>query len=139
MRQESVLVVDDNADCRGLAVAALEQEGFTVREACGAEEALATLRESGTPHCLMVMDLMMPGMTGWDLVAAVRSDPLLRDNPIIVTTAVPEDAPSDVDAVLEKPFDIDALVRIIERHCSRFRQPARTPAAGSDLAVTPYY
>ena len=113
MRQDSILVIDDNADCRGLAVAALEQEGFAVREACGGEEALATLRESGTPHCLMVMDLMMPGMTGWDLVATVRRDPLLRDNPIIVTTAVPEDAPSGVDAVLQKPFDIDALVRTV--------------------------
>jgi two-component system, chemotaxis family, chemotaxis protein CheY len=139
MRPDSILIADDNADCRGLAVAALEQEGFTVREACDGEEALATLRESGSPHCLMLMDLMMPRMTGWDLVAAVRSDPLLRDNPIIVTTAVPEDAPSGIDAVLEKPFDIDALVRIVERHCSRFAPPARVPPAASDFEVTPYY
>ena len=85
----------------------------------------------------MVMDLMMPGMTGWDLVATVRRDPLLRDNPIIVTTAVPEDAPSGVDAVLQKPFDIDALVRTVERHCSRFPDGARAPAP--DLAVIRYH
>ena len=76
-----------------------------------------------------------PGMTGWELVSAVRSDPLLRDNPIIVTTAVPEEAPPGIDAVLQKPFDLDALVWIVERHCSRI--PLLAPAATPDLAVPP--
>jgi CheY-like chemotaxis protein len=136
MREDSILVVEDNEDFRGLVCAALAQEGFTVREACDGQEALARLRESGKSHCLVLMDLMMPGMTGWELVSAVRSDPLLRNNPIIVTTAVPEEAPSGVDAILQKPFDIDALVRVVERHCSRIAQPA--PAAAPGLAVPPY-
>jgi CheY-like chemotaxis protein len=136
MREDSILIVEDNEDFRGLVRAALEQEGFTVREACDGQEALARLRESGKSHCLMLMDLMMPGMTGWELVSAVRSDPLLRDNPIIVTTAVPEEAPPGIDAVLQKPFDLDALVWIVERHCSRIPLPA--PAATPDLAVPPY-
>jgi CheY-like chemotaxis protein len=84
----------------------------------------------------MLMDLMMPGMTGWELVAAVRSDPLLRDNPIILTTAVPEDAPSGVDAILQKPFDLDSLVRIVERYCSRTAEHA--PAPAPVITVPPY-
>ena len=135
MREDSILIVEDNEDFRGLVRTALEQEGFTVREACDGQEALLKLRESGHSHCLMLMDLMMPGMTGWELVSAVRNDPLLRNNPIIVTTAVPEDAPSGVDAILQKPFDVDALVRVVERHCSRIPLPA--PAAAPGLAVPP--
>jgi CheY-like chemotaxis protein len=84
----------------------------------------------------MLMDLMMPGMTGWELVSAIRGDPLLRDNPIIVTTAVPEHAPSMVDAILTKPFDIDSLVRVVERYCSRAVQQA--PAGAPVLSVPPY-
>jgi CheY-like chemotaxis protein len=84
----------------------------------------------------MLMDLMMPGMTGWELVSAIRGDPLLRSNPIVVATAVPEDAPSTVDAILRKPFDVDSLVRVVERYCSRAAQQAR--ARASALDVPPY-
>jgi CheY-like chemotaxis protein len=130
MRGESILIVEDNEDFRGLVRAALEQEGFTVREACDGEEALARLGESGSSHCLMLTDLMMPGMTGWELVSALRSDPLLRSNPIVVATAVPEDAPSTVDAILTKPFDVDSLVRVVERYCSRAAQQEPAPQIG---------
>src|ERR1043165_5239202 len=135
MREESILLVEDNEDFRGLVRAALEEEGFTVREARDGEEALATLRESGRSHCLMLTDLMMPGMSGWDLVSAMRSDALLRGNPIIVSTAVPEESPSGVDAILAKPFDLDSLVRVVERYCSR---TARQAAAAPVLTVPPY-
>src|SRR3954451_14741499 len=96
MREESILIVEDNEDFRGLVRIALEQEGFTVREARDGREALDMLQESGSSHCLMLMDLMMPGMTCWELVSAVRGDPFLRNNPIIVTTVAPEDAPSGI-------------------------------------------
>jgi CheY-like chemotaxis protein len=135
MREESILLVEDNEDFRGLVRAALEEEGFTVREARDGEEALATLRESGRSHCLMLTDLMMPGMSGWDLVSAMRSDALLRGNPIIVSTAVPEESPPGVDAILAKPFDLDSLVGVVERYCSRtVRQAAPAPV----LTVPPY-
>jgi CheY-like chemotaxis protein len=127
MREDSILLVEDNEDFRGLVRAALEQEGFTVREASDGQEALERLREPGTSHCLMVMDLMMPGMTGWDLVSAMRSDPLLQGNPIIVSTAVPEESPSGVDAILAKPFGLDSLVGVVERYCSR-TAPRSVPA-----------
>jgi len=46
-------------------------------------------------------------------------DSMLRGNPIIVATSVPEEAPSGVDAILVKPFGLDSLVRMVERYCSR--------------------
>ena len=117
--RDSILLVEDNDDFRGLVRTALEHEGFTVREASDGQEALERLRESGSSPCLMLMDLMMPGMTGWELVSAMRGDSMLRGNPIIVATSVPEEAPSGVDAILVKPFGLDSLVRMVERYCSR--------------------
>jgi len=119
MRETWVLIVDDNEDCRGLVRLALEQEGFTVRVACDGREALAKLEESASSRCLVLLDPMRPGMTGWEFVKAMRGDPVLGDNPIVATTAVPEDAPCGVDAVLQKPFDLEKLVSIVARYCSR--------------------
>jgi CheY-like chemotaxis protein len=119
MRETSVLIVDDNEDCRGLVRLALEQEGFAARVACEGQEALAKLKESPNSRCLVLLDLMMPGMSGWEFVKVMRGDPLLRDNPIVATTAVPEDAPCGVDAVLQKPFDLEKLVSMVARYCSR--------------------
>jgi CheY-like chemotaxis protein len=119
MRELSVLIVEDDEDFRALMREALEMEGFGVREAHDGQEALALLRASGASQCLVLLDLMMPGMTGWEFVATVRGDPLLRGNPIVVTTVVPEDAPWAVDATLQKPFDLEMLVQVVERYCSR--------------------
>ena len=104
-------------------------EGFRVHEAHDGQEALAVFRASGGSRCLVLLDLMMPGMTGWEFVAAVRSDPHLRGNPIVVTTVVPEDAPWAVDAILQKPFDLETLVHVVERYCSRAPVPAQADAA----------
>ncbi len=104
-------------------------EGFGVREAHDGQEALAVLRASGGSRCLVLLDLMMPGMTGWQFVAAVRSDPRLRGNPIVVTTVVPEDAPWAVDAILQKPFNLETLVQMVERYCSGAPLPAQAGAA----------
>ena len=68
---------------------------------------------------LILLDLMMPGMDGWEFVVAARSDRRLRSNPIVVTTVVPEDAPWAVDGVLQKPFDLEMLVGTVEQYCSR--------------------
>ena len=125
----SVLIVEDNDEFRALIREALEFEGFAVREAHDGQEALAVLRASEGSQCLILLDLMMPGMTGWEFVVAVRADLRLRGDPIVVTTAVPEDAPWAVDAVLQKPFDVETLLRTVERYCSRFPIPAHADAA----------
>src|SRR3982751_20776 len=107
MREPSVLIVEDDDEFRALIREALEREGFAVREAHDGQEALAVLSASEGSQCLILLDLMMPGMTGWEFVAAVRADRRLHGDPIVVTTAVPEDAPRAVDAILQKPFDLE--------------------------------
>ena len=129
MRELSVLIVEDDEDFRALMREALEMEGFRVREAHDGQEALAVLRASEGSRCLVLLDLMMPGMTGWEFVAAVRSDLRLRGTPIVVTTVVPEDAPWAVGEILQKPFDLETLVHVVERYCSRAPVHAEADAA----------
>lgn len=119
MRELAVLIVEDDEDFRTLMREALEREGFAVREARDGQEALAMLGASRGERYLILLDLMMPGMDGWEFVVVARSDRRLQSNPIVVTTVVPEDAPWAVDGVLQKPFDLEMLVGTVEQYCSR--------------------
>jgi GAF domain-containing protein/CheY-like chemotaxis protein len=80
-----VLVVDDDPDFRDLARRMLEREGYTVTEAANGRAALDRLRE-GVPG-VVLLDLMMPEMDGFDFVVAARSEPAWRSVPIVVITA----------------------------------------------------
>jgi hypothetical protein len=84
-RDLPVLVVDDDADFRELARRMLEREGYTMVEADNGRAALDRLRET-TPG-VVLLDLMMPEMDGFDFVAAVRADAAWRSLPIVVITA----------------------------------------------------
>jgi GAF domain-containing protein/DNA-binding response OmpR family regulator/anti-sigma regulatory factor (Ser/Thr protein kinase) len=84
-RDLPVLVVDDDADFRDLARRMLEREGYTVVEAVNGRAALDRLRD--TIPGVILLDLMMPEMDGFDFVAAVRADAAWRSVPIVVITA----------------------------------------------------
>ena len=115
-----VLVVDDDAAIRRMIVAALRREGdYMFLEASNGREALDHMR-SQTPD-VVVLDLMMPVMSGWDVLRERQSEPNLRAIPVILISANrdPEIA-SAVDkgicAFLPKPFDIGALGALV-RSC----------------------
>jgi GAF domain-containing protein/CheY-like chemotaxis protein len=80
-----VLVVDDDPDFRELARRLLEREGYTVIEADNGRAALARLRDA-TPGVIL-LDLMMPEMDGFDVVAAIQGDAAWRPIPVVVITA----------------------------------------------------
>jgi GAF domain-containing protein/DNA-binding response OmpR family regulator len=91
-RDLPVLVVDDDADFRDLTRRMLEREGYTVVEAVNGRAALDRLRD--TAPGVILLDLMMPEMDGFDFVAAVQANPAWRALPIVVITAkdlAPED------------------------------------------------
>jgi signal transduction histidine kinase/DNA-binding response OmpR family regulator len=81
-----VLVVDDEAANRHWLARALEPEGFTVLPAAGGKEAI-DLAKAQKPD-LVLLDLMMPEVTGFDVVEALRADPSTRETPIMVLTAM---------------------------------------------------
>ncbi len=84
-RDRSILVVDDDPTVRELFRRLLEREGYAVQEAENGRTALARLREA--PPGVILLDLMMPDMDGFDVIAAARADEAWRTIPIIVVTA----------------------------------------------------
>ena len=82
----SILLVDDDPDIRSAVKEFLHHEGFTVVPAPNGADALNTLRTGFRPN-VIVLDIMMPVMDGWDFRAAQLADPSLRDIPVIVISA----------------------------------------------------
>jgi CheY-like chemotaxis protein len=111
---DTVLYVEDDFDLRETVADALKDFGFQVEQAEHGAAALAAL-DAGLRPLAIVTDLMMPQMSGWELVARVRRTPGLQQTPIIVMSAVAENAPLDVDAVFAKPIDILALEHELRR------------------------
>jgi CheY-like chemotaxis protein len=115
--KRSVLIVDDDPGIRLLLIAFLRRRGFRLLEARNGREALAEMR---TDHIdLVVMDLMMPEVSGWEVLRERAADPSLLRIPVIVFTAInSREATTDVldkhvYAVVAKPFDLEAFLTIV--------------------------
>lgn len=116
-RKRCILVADDDAGIRLLLATFLGRQGFRLLEACDGNEALEAMRAGSAD--LVVMDMMMPEVSGCDVLGERAADPSLRRIPIIVITAANRRevtaslAGKDVYAVLGKPFDLDALLTAV--------------------------
>ena len=108
----SILVVDDDRDVRDIISAVLETEGYDVRCAENGAQALAIMH--GPKPRAIVLDLMMPVMSGWELLEAVQMDEDLAPIPVLVVSAVR--APAGF-AHLSKPVSLDELVTMLDRVC----------------------
>jgi CheY-like chemotaxis protein len=119
-RQRCVLVVDDEADALDSIVELLETEGYTAMGARNGREALSILTGGVRPD-LIVLDLKMPVMDGWDFCAALEQDERFADIPIAIVTAsatlhrLPFRR-NDAGFFL-KPIDFDRLLRVIRKVC----------------------
>jgi signal transduction histidine kinase len=116
MSSKSILVVEDDFDIRETLSALLEDRGYTVSTCANGLEALAHLR-SARHTDVILLDLMMPVMDGWQFRVAQKRDPALAQIPVLAISAngTPKAAAIDADAYLQKPIDIDALLSAIER------------------------
>ncbi len=118
MKRHSVLVVDDDASVRTLYADALEESGHRVSIAIDGADALHRLREGSHP-CVVLTDLRMPRMDGFELSRAVAHDPHLASIPIVVVTG--DRILAITSPARDKPFspiEIDALV---QRSCRLHR------------------
>jgi len=111
MPKRRVLVVEDDRDIRGEMVSLLEEEGYSVLVADHGRHALEVIQKSGQPD-VIVLDLMMPVMDGWEFRELQKRDPALCEIPVIVTTASEDEV--DADALIPKPIDGEALLRAIK-------------------------
>ena len=120
MRGEPILVVDDNPHNLKLERVLLSGEGYDVRTAADAEEALAVLG-SFAPR-LVLMDLQLPGMDGLELTRRLKRDPARRDIVVIALTAYAmkgdeaKALAAGCDGYIAKPIDTEALTDLVARH-----------------------
>jgi len=114
-----VLVVDDEVNIVRLIQINLQRHGYEVETANNGAEALAKIRDSRPD--LLVSDVMMPEMDGFELLANVRRDPSLADLPVIMLTAKAQDADvmsgykHGADMYLTKPFNPAELITFAKR------------------------
>jgi CheY-like chemotaxis protein len=113
--KNTILVVDDDEDCREALTFLLAGEGYAVASAANGREALDYLSHS--PISLIILDLMMPVMDGWEFRRMQKSDPRLRSVPVVVLTAAWNPHSIDAQAIIRKPIDIDALITAVKQNC----------------------
>ena len=114
----TVLLVEDNDDVRDMMSVALQLAGIAVLTARHGREALDIL-DSSDPPCLILLDLMMPVMDGWQFRDALNSDPRRARIPVVVVSAMAEDLAAGLGATafLPKPVDIDQMLDVVCEHC----------------------
>lgn len=115
--KKRVMVVDDDMPVRGMLSAALHRRGFQVILAANGEEAERAVQVH-RPE-IILLDLMMPGMNGWDFLQRMRETGHIGKIPVIVISAHLRVDPEAVlqmgaAAILAKPFDLDELITLIE-------------------------
>ncbi len=117
--QKAILVVDDDPSLRDMIAMTMEMEGFSVLTAADGQEALSAV-ERGMP-ALILLDMKMPVMNGWQFAAEYHSR-FDRKAPIVVLTAAHDarERAREVGAVgwIGKPFDLDILINTVRRHTS---------------------
>jgi len=115
--KHTVLVVEDEEDLREMMREALELNGYAVITAEEGHQALAQI--SQVEHlCLVLIDLLMPGMNGWDLLQELRRRPELDQVPVVVHSSVSQRAPEGVTRVLQKPLTFGELLSTVREYCA---------------------
>jgi CheY-like chemotaxis protein len=116
-----VLLVEDDPDARTLLATVLEDAGWKVRQAENGAEALTILAEEQGRCALILLDLMMPVMNGWDFRRKQRASPALAGIPVLLMSAGAHiaSASGDLDAAgtVTKPVEINDLLAKVQRHC----------------------
>ena len=118
MKRHSVLVVDDDASVRTLYVDALQESGHQVAIAVDGDQALDSLR-GGSHPCVVLTDLRMPRMDGFELSRAVSRDPQLTSIPIVVITG--DKLLALTSPARDKPFSVAELDALVQRSCRLHR------------------
>jgi CheY-like chemotaxis protein len=120
MGNKTVLLVEDDLEIRDILQDVLEAEGFDVFPASNGKQALDFLTLNQPQHAdLVILDLMMPMISGWQVLETMNKDPNLSEIPVMVLSAVARDKPEGASAFLRKPFNIDAFCDAVRGHFSK--------------------
>lgn len=117
-----ILIVEDDADLREMMAQLLVLEGYRAEAVANGRDALEYLRQGDRPD-LILLDLMMPVMDGWEFRRRQREDPALAGVPVVVLSALDQTRAADLGgtAFLKKPLDFDRLLELVRQHCRHAR------------------
>ena len=117
--RRDILVVDDDADLRETLQALLDDSGYGVTAVANGQAALDQLKAGARPS-LILLDLMMPEMNGWQFLERARADSILGSIPVVIMTArkAADLQPPLSRHVLHKPFDGAKLLSTIARYAA---------------------
>jgi CheY-like chemotaxis protein len=131
MAAANILVVEDHADLREMLTVLLESEGFAVRTAVNGVEALKSLEE--TRPSLILLDLMMPVMSGDEFRQRQLADPRYRDVPVICMTAAHDGRERAMrlhaDEFFQKPLDFEQLMTVVRARVGEAAGHSESPPA----------
>ncbi len=116
LQPEQILLVEDDPDALDALSELLQLHGFSVLRAHNGQEALDRLRESAGAR-VIVLDLSMPVMDGWEFLRRRKAQPQIAKIPVIVVTAFPNTGVIDADLVLQKPVLIESLMDALAQFC----------------------
>jgi DNA-binding response OmpR family regulator len=137
MKRARVLVVDDDADIRGLVRELLERAGYEVIESPNGREGLRTLYS--TSPDLVLLDVSMPELDGWQTLERIRD---VSDVPVVMLTARAAELEkvrglkAGADDYVTKPFGRQELLARVEAHLRRVRDRTEQPGTYADDLVT---
>jgi two-component system, chemotaxis family, chemotaxis protein CheY len=115
--RKTVLLAEDDPEIRDLLEDILEEQGYDVIPARTGTQALSFLHANAeTPPEFVLLDLMMPIVTGWQVLQEMRNDPRLAQVPVIILSGAAQDKPQGANAFLRKPFSIDQLFSVIQSY-----------------------
>ncbi len=115
-----ILVVEDDEDAREAMVALLQMKGYRAVPAGNGKEALDYLHKAPVPD-LIILDLWMPVMDGWQFRQQQKLDPRLATVPVVVVTALSDRTDVDADEIIIKPVDVERLLTTVSHYCRRER------------------
>jgi CheY-like chemotaxis protein len=118
VRHCPVLIVEDDEDLREMMAQLLTLEGFQAATVANGREALEYLHDTDKPDVIL-LDLMMPVMDGWEFRRQQQADPAIAPVPVIVLSALDQNRAATLDATafLKKPLDFDRLLSLVRAYC----------------------
>jgi DNA-binding response OmpR family regulator len=125
--QKTVLIVDDDPEILNLARTLMRRRGFDVIEASDGDEAMRQVLENRPD--LVILDVMMPGQSGWEVCRSIRETESLKNTGVIMLTGVGERMNEmtsplyGADAHLDKPFELETLDDLVTQVLSKRGRP----------------
>ncbi len=113
----TILIVEDDVEARDALSDFLSLHDYRVITAANGREGLAALKSEQRPD-VIILDILMPGINGFRFRRLQKREPALASIPVIVTTAIGRAAGIAADLIMQKPLDLQVLLREVERFCA---------------------